>query len=145
MNKEVEEAKERLRKGIEDIWFSTLYSQEEEEKDVVTILNYIQKLEEDNKRLKDKCLDMATGKEYAENETIKELQELIHHERISAEAQTTYEVNKTWKEKIEEKIEELKYNRNIYYEGREYEISARIDYAKRVLQQLIKENCEVEG
>lgn len=46
--------------------------------------------------------------------------------------------------KIEEKIKELEYAHNIYFEEREYEISARIDYAKRVLQQLIKENCEVE-
>lgn len=46
--------------------------------------------------------------------------------------------------KIEEKIEELESHHKVYYEAREYEISARIDFAKRVLQQLIKENCEEE-
>lgn len=39
---------------------------------------------------------------------IKKLEESIHKERISAEAQTTYEVNEMWKKKIENKIGELK-------------------------------------
>lgn len=38
---------------------------------------------------------------------IKELEESMHKERELAEAQTTYEVNEMWKEKIENKIEEV--------------------------------------
>lgn len=46
--------------------------------------------------------------------------------------------------KIKEKIEELEKNHRIYYDLREYEIAVRLDVAKRVLQQLIEENCECE-
>ncbi len=38
---EIEEAKERISKGIEDVCFSTLYSQEENEADEKILLQYI--------------------------------------------------------------------------------------------------------
>lgn len=40
---ELEEAIERLKRGIEDTMFSTLYSQEQEEEDIKTVLNHITK------------------------------------------------------------------------------------------------------
>ena len=40
---ELEEAIERLKRGIEDTIFSTLYSQEQEEEDIKTVLNHLTK------------------------------------------------------------------------------------------------------
>jgi hypothetical protein len=40
---ELEEAIERLKRGIEDTMFSTLYSQEQEEEDIKTVLNHLTK------------------------------------------------------------------------------------------------------
>ncbi len=48
---EIEEAKERISKGIEDVCFSTLYSQEENEADEKILLQYIKELEISNKEL----------------------------------------------------------------------------------------------
>lgn len=42
---ELEEAIERLKRGIEDTMFSTLYSQEQEEEDVKAVLNHLTKQE----------------------------------------------------------------------------------------------------
>lgn len=42
---ELEEAIERLKRGIEDTMFSTLYSQEQEEEDIKTVLNHLTKQE----------------------------------------------------------------------------------------------------
>lgn len=43
MTNEEREAIERLNKGVNDILFGTLYSQEEEDEDIETVLNLIQK------------------------------------------------------------------------------------------------------
>ena len=41
MENDIEEARERLEKRIKDIWFSTTYSQEQEEKDLkILLLDY---------------------------------------------------------------------------------------------------------
>lgn len=40
---ETEKAIERLKRGIEDIMFSTLYSQEQEEEDIKTVLKELEK------------------------------------------------------------------------------------------------------
>lgn len=40
---ELEEAIERLKRGIEDTMFSTLYSQEQEEKDIKTVLKELER------------------------------------------------------------------------------------------------------
>ena len=45
MSKEVEEAMERLERAQNDICYATLYSQEEQDKDIETVLNYIKELE----------------------------------------------------------------------------------------------------
>lgn len=48
---EIEKAIERLKRGIEDIMFSTLYSQEQEEEDIRTVLKELEK--------KDKIIENA--------------------------------------------------------------------------------------
>ena len=46
MNKEeIEKAKERIQKSLNDILFKTLYSQEENDEDEKTLLQYIEQLE----------------------------------------------------------------------------------------------------
>lgn len=90
MNKEVEEAKayfEELIKGYE-----------QNLKEIEDFDEY----EEEQKFIKRRVSKLKILLNY-----IQELEESIHKERISAEAQTTYEVNKIWKEKIESKIEEV--------------------------------------
>ena len=55
MENDIEEARERLEKRIKDIWFSTTYSQEQEEKDLkILLLDYKRVLKENeqlNKKL----------------------------------------------------------------------------------------------
>ena len=48
MSKEVEEAMERLERAQNDICYATLYSQEEQDKDIETVLNYIKELKKRN-------------------------------------------------------------------------------------------------
>ena len=43
--KEIEKAKERIQKSLNDILFKTLYSQEENDEDEKTLLQYIEQLE----------------------------------------------------------------------------------------------------
>lgn len=55
----IEEARERLEKRIKDIWFSTTYSQEQEEKDLKILLSdYKRVLKEDEE--KDKIIDLMS-------------------------------------------------------------------------------------
>jgi hypothetical protein len=44
---ELEEAIERLKRGIEDTLFSTLYSQEEEERDIKIVLEHLKNVKAD--------------------------------------------------------------------------------------------------
>ena len=47
MENDIEEARERLEKRIKDIWFSTTYSQEQEEEDLkILLLDYKRVLKE---------------------------------------------------------------------------------------------------
>lgn len=46
---------------------------------------------------------------------------------------------------VEEVVEKLDDEHKMYYRSKDYDIATRIHYAKSVLQQLIKENCESEG
>ena len=43
---EIEKAKERIQKSLNDIWFGTLYSQEENDEDEKILLQYIDQLEQ---------------------------------------------------------------------------------------------------
>lgn len=51
---ELEEAVERLKRGIEDTMFSTLYSQEQEEEDIKTVLSHLTKQEKMIESVKDR-------------------------------------------------------------------------------------------
>ena len=46
MTTEQREAIDRLRRGLDDIWFATLYSQEEMDKDIDTVLSLIKEQQE---------------------------------------------------------------------------------------------------
>lgn len=50
MTKEQEQAIKRLAKAQNDILYATLYSQEEQDKDIQTVLNLIQQLQEEKKQ-----------------------------------------------------------------------------------------------
>lgn len=50
---EIEEARERLEKRIKDIWFSTTYSQEQEEKDLKILLSDYKRVLKENEILKE--------------------------------------------------------------------------------------------
>lgn len=48
----IEESRERLEKRIKDIWFSTIYSQEQEEKDLKIVLSDYKRVLKENEELK---------------------------------------------------------------------------------------------
>ena len=59
MTNEQRKAINRLRRGLDDIWFATLYSQEEMDKDIDTVLSLIKKQQEEienTKELYDRAL-----------------------------------------------------------------------------------------
>ena len=51
---DIEEARERLEKRIKDIWFSTTYSQEQEEKDLKILLSDYKRVLKENEQLNKK-------------------------------------------------------------------------------------------
>lgn len=51
---EIEKAKERISKSLNDVLYSTLYSQEKNEEDEKTLLAYIEELESDKQKLIEK-------------------------------------------------------------------------------------------
>ena len=53
MENDIEEARERLEKRIKDIWFSTTYSQEQEEKDLKILLLDYKRVLKENEELKE--------------------------------------------------------------------------------------------
>ena len=53
MENSIEETIERLEKGINDIWFSTTYSQEQEEKDLKILLLDYKRVLKENEEYKD--------------------------------------------------------------------------------------------
>ena len=50
---DIEEARKRLEKRIKDIWFSTTYSQEQEEKDLKILLSDYKRVLKENEELKE--------------------------------------------------------------------------------------------
>ena len=52
MTNEQREAIDRLRRGLDDIWFATLYSQEEMDKDIDTVLSLIKAQQEEISKYK---------------------------------------------------------------------------------------------
>lgn len=54
---DIEEARERLEKRIKDIWFSTTYSQEQEEKDLKILLSDYKRVLKENEE-KNQIIDL---------------------------------------------------------------------------------------
>lgn len=54
MKENIEEAVERLEKSINDVWFSTTYSQEDEERDLQLLLSDYKRVLKENEELKKK-------------------------------------------------------------------------------------------
>lgn len=75
------------------------------------------------------------------NKKIEELKESIHKERVLAEAQTTYEVNEMWKQKIIDKINMLEEEITSFY-AEEQELgrydTVRLEILETVEEQLLK-------
>ena len=53
MTTEQREAIDRLKRGLDDIWFATLYSQEEMDKDIDTVLSLIKEQQEREELIKE--------------------------------------------------------------------------------------------
>ena len=68
---EIEKAKENITKYLNDIWFGTLYSQEENDRDEKILLEYIDQLESDKQKLIEKLEEVI--KETAQNSIPKEV------------------------------------------------------------------------
>lgn len=68
MENSIEESIERLEKSINDIWFNTIYSQEDKEKDVQVLLSNYKRVLKENKKLKENyicaqaCANMVFNK-----------------------------------------------------------------------------------
>lgn len=114
---DIEEAIERLEKRIKDIWFSTTYSQEQEEKDLKILLS-------DYKRV------------LKENEELKILEDDIQDKRIVYIDTPEFEENYISKQKIKDKLEEL---------NKEIKSCTEIDAIFKIKQQqIIQELLESE-
>lgn len=113
---EIEEAKQRILKSLNDVIFCTLYSQEENDKDEKILLEYIDYLERKNKTL------IHTNKTYKGiiNKQNKDEQKLI--------------------EKLEEDKQQNYYNGK--YEGNFRKSVWKDEYAKEILSILKGENDE---
>ena len=73
MTKEQERAIERLTKAQADIWYATLYSQEEQDEDIKIVLNLIKQLQEEKVQANERCKQL----ESKEQKIKKKLEEKI--------------------------------------------------------------------
>ena len=91
---EIEKARENITKYLNDIWFGTLYSQEENDRDEKILLEYIEQLESDNYELNNRINDyIEERRELIEKleENVEEL-EILHDNYIDANiVEGTYE------------------------------------------------------
>ena len=89
MTNEQREAIDRLRRGLDDIWFATLYSQEEMDKDIDTVLSLIKEQQEEIVKLKvnlaKSCADRTLDRETLKNQENENLEALhrAYNEEIS--------------------------------------------------------------
>lgn len=89
MTNEQREAINRLRRGLDDIWFATLYSQEEMDKDIDTVLSLIKEQQEEIVKLKvnlaKSCADRTLDRETLKNQENENLEALhrAYNEEIS--------------------------------------------------------------
>ena len=90
----IEEARERLEKGIKDIWFSTTYSQEQEEKDLKILLS-------DYKRVLKENEEVHKENEHLHREINRRIKLKIENEKI---VDTQFISIQKIKDKIEEEI-----------------------------------------
>lgn len=85
MTNEQREAVERLRKGIDDILFATLYSQEEMNTDIDTVLYLIKEQQEELDK-KDKQIDlMARAFKQDDVRTVEEIKQYFENKVDSSE------------------------------------------------------------
>ena len=140
---EIEEARERLEKRIKDIWFSTTYSQEQEEKDLKILLSDYKRVLKENEELKEYIaiepnLDEMTATKYRNIQQDAYIQGRAE-EQQKAE-QIIYE-NYIPVQKVKDKIEELKQEKKKYgnclIEMYEDEL---VNRDIKILQELIEES-----
>lgn len=74
MKENIEEVVERLEKSINDVWFSTTYSQEDEERDLQALISDYKRLQEEFKQVDHECerLEQKEVRLEKENEELKE-------------------------------------------------------------------------
>lgn len=90
----IEKAIERLEKGINDTWFSTTYSQEQEEKDKKILLSDYKRVLKENEELKNKLNLKHFDINVVYNDYLEKLNE--------------YKENSIPVQKVKDKIEEYK-------------------------------------
>lgn len=113
----IEEAIERLEKGINDIWFSTIYSQEQEEKDLKILLSDYKRVLKENEELHKEINERIKLK--IENEKIVDTQFLPI-------------------QKVKDKIEELKEQYNV----RELDFIKTTQDIRKIIIQSLEELLE---
>lgn len=125
----------RLDKKVKELEEDNNWYNEE----TIALNNRIMDLEEKLTRYENE-LDL----DYVDNNFIekKAVQESIHKERELAEAQTTYEVNEMWKQKIQDKVNMLKDEITSFYEE-EQELgrydTARLEMLETIEEKLLNE------
>lgn len=101
MEKDIKGAIERLTRANNDIWYATLYSQEEQDKDIEILLKEYRQLQQ---------IEKEHQKENGElRKKVKELEEAISKEHTLGYSQGIYDCSEAWKETIRKKRE--KYNK----------------------------------
>ena len=92
MENSIEEARERLEKGIKDIWFSTTYSQEQEEKDLKILLSDYKRVLKENEELtiSNKEIDKECSR--LEKKEIELINENEHYKDLIYALKTYYDI-----------------------------------------------------
>ena len=88
----IEEVIERLEKGINDIWFSTTYSQEQEEKDLEILLSDYKRVLKENEELtiSNKEIDKECSR--LEEKEVKLINENEHYKDLIYALETYYDI-----------------------------------------------------
>lgn len=102
---EEQKAIERLTKAQNDIWYATLYSQEEQDKDIQTVLNLIQKQQEEIEILKRDFEIVDHECSRLEQEDIKKDKEIEQYQNMLATNDMLHVLECEKKDKIIEQFE----------------------------------------
>lgn len=97
---EISRAKERISKSLNDVWYGTLYSQEENEEDEKILLDYIDQLENKVKELEKENDKLTYARDWYFENTVNKL---VTPEMLHKILRTKY----IDRDKIENKIAEL--------------------------------------